>query len=305
MQMAKRIALFIGTNILVMLSLSIVMKVFGIGNYVTQYGLDYGNLMVFCLVWGMGGAFISLMLSRIMAKMSMGVKVIDPQTRDSGEQQLLETVHRLARGAGLTTMPEVGVYQSPELNAFATGPTRNRSLVAVSTGLLQRMDREEVEGVLAHEIAHVANGDMVTMTLVQGVVNAFVMFLARVVAFAITQAMRKNDDEGSAASPMVQMMITFALEMVFMIFGTMVVMAFSRYREYRADAGGARLAGRESMVKALEKLRRTYEIRDPQTENASLATMKISGHGGFTRLFMSHPPLEERIQRLREARMAG
>jgi len=297
MQMAKRIFLFMATNILVVISLSFVLNLLGIRGYISQYGIDYGQLMAFCLVWGMGGAFISLAISRMIAKFSMGVQVVDPTTRSPVEQELVETVYRLARSAGLTTMPEVGIYRSPELNAFATGPTRNRSLVAVSTGLLERMNREELEGVLGHEIAHVANGDMVTMTLVQGVVNAFVMFLARVVAFAISQAMRRNDDEGP--SPMAHYFIVMALEVVFMIFGTMVVAWFSRYREFRADQGGARLAGRDSMVRALDKLRRTYEIQDPEHDAQSVATLKISGRQSrFLRLFSTHPPLAERIERL-------
>lgn len=299
MQLAKRIFLFLATNALVIISLSIVLNLLGVRGYITQYGIDYNQLMVFCLVWGMGGAFISLAISRIVAKFAMGVQVIDPNTRNPVEQELVETVYRLARSAGLSKMPEVGIYRSPELNAFATGPTRNRSLVAVSTGLLERMNKEELEGVLGHEIAHVANGDMVTMTLIQGIVNAFVMFLARVIAFAISQAMRRDDDDSPAMGGMANYFIVFALEMVLMIFGTMVVAWFSRYREYRADAGGARLAGRDSMVRALEKLRRTYEIHDPEHDAQSVATLKISGRQSrFLRLFSTHPPLGERIERL-------
>lgn len=303
MQFAKRIFLFLLTNILVMITISFLLNVFGFHGYLTAYGIDYQQLMLFCLVWGMGGAFISLAISRWMAKRAMGVQVIDPQRAGGWQADLVERVHRLARSAGLTTMPEVGVYESPELNAFATGPTKNRSLVAVSTGLLDRMGPEELDGVLGHEISHVANGDMVTLTLLQGVVNAFVMFLARVVAFAISQAMRDRDERGGGTSYFLQGMIRFVLEIVFMILGSMVVAAFSRWREYRADAGGARLAGRGSMVAALRKLQATYEIVDPEMAQASVETMKISGHrrGTLSLLFASHPPLSTRIARLESA----
>ncbi|HBZ70461.1 MAG TPA: protease HtpX [Deltaproteobacteria bacterium] len=296
--MAKRIFLFVATNLLVILTLSVVLRVLGIQPYLTRQGIDYPSLAAFCLVWGMGGALISLGLSRIVAKTAMGVRVIDPATADPGAQQLLQTVGNLARGAGIP-MPQVGIYEGEEINAFATGPTRNRSLVAVSTGLLRKLDSAEVEGVLGHEITHIANGDMVTMTLLQGVVNAFVMFLARVIAFAVAQAMRR--DEGENMSYGLYFVVQFALEIVFMILGSLVVMAFSRHREFRADAGGARLAGREKMVGALEALRRDVENLDPRAQPA-VASMKISGRGGlFGRLGASHPPLEERIARLRAA----
>ncbi len=296
--MAKRIFLFVATNLLVILTLSVVLRVLGIQPYLTRQGIDYGSLAAFCLVWGMGGALISLALSRIVAKTAMGVRVIDPAAADPAAQQLLQTVGHLARGAGIP-MPQVGIYEADDINAFATGPTRNRSLVAVSTGLLGKLDSAEVEGVLGHEITHIANGDMVTMTLLQGVVNAFVMFLARVIAFAVAQALRR--DEGEDMSYGLYFVVQFALEIVFMILGSLVVMAFSRHREFRADAGGARLAGREKMVGALEALRRDIENLDPRAQPA-VASMKISGRGGlFGRLGASHPPLEERIARLRAA----
>src|SRR4029453_4221090 len=234
---AKRIALFVITNILVMLTISIVLQVLGLRYGMSAYGIDYRELMLFCLVWGMAGSLISLALSRVMAKHMMGVQVISPDTRDPNERALLDMVHTLARGAGLPAMPEVGYYDSPEVNAFATGPTKSRALVAVSTGLLQRMDRDQVEGVLGHEITHVANGDMVTMTLLQGIVNAFVMFFARVIAFVVTQSMR------SESRRMVQYLITFVLEIALSILGFMVVAAFSRWREFPAESGGGQLAG--------------------------------------------------------------
>src|SRR3989339_1813106 len=184
MRIAKRIFLFMAVNVLILLTLSITLNILGVRPYLNANGIDYGALMTFCLVWGIGGAFISLGLSRIMAKWMMGVQVIPPNTSDPALSSLVQTVHNLAKAAGLPKMPEVGYYNSPEINAFATGPTKSRALVAVSAGLLESMDRAQLEGVLAHEISHIANGDMVTMTLLQGVINAFVMFLARVIAFS-------------------------------------------------------------------------------------------------------------------------
>jgi heat shock protein HtpX len=302
MAWVKRIVLFLLVNFLVVITLSLILNLLGIRPYITAYGMDYNSLMAFCLVWGLGGAFISLAMSRVMAKWMMGVQVIDPNTRDPDLAELVQTVYGLARGAGLSAMPEVGIYDSPEVNAFATGPTKSRSLVAVSTGLLQRMRREEVEGVLGHEIAHVANGDMVTMTLIQGVVNAFVMFLSRAIAFAIAQAAAGNRDrEEGAFNHGIYYLVSFVLEIVFMILGSIVVAWFSRYREFRADAGGARLAGRGAMINALEALRRTYGMVDPHAQPAA-QTLKISGkRAGIWALFSTHPPLEERIARLQGA----
>jgi heat shock protein HtpX len=264
--------------------------------------------MGFCLVWGFGGAFISLALSRVMAKWMMGVKVIDPNTHDSRLQDLVQLIHRLARQSGLTTMPQVGIYESPELNAFATGPTRSRALVAISTGLLEQMSHEQLEGVLGHEITHITNGDMVTMTLLQGVINAFVMFLARVLAFAVSQAMRDRDSERSGGGGwFMQYMLTMVFEMVFALFGAMVVAAFSRWREFRADAGSARLAGREPMIAALKKLQSFYanpRVMEQMAavtadQPATVKTLKIAGRPtGFLGLLASHPPLEDRIARL-------
>ncbi len=301
----KRIFLFLAVNFLVVITISTLLRVLGIGPYLNAYGLDYGNLAAFCLVWGMGGAFISLGLSRIMAKWMMGVKVIDPNTRDPELQHLLQTVYNLAKGAHLPAMPEVGIYDSPEVNAFATGPTKSRALVAVSTGLLNRMGGNELEGVLGHEITHVANGDMVTMTLLQGVVNAFAMFLSRVIAFAITQAMRGDRDDRERGNVgtggFFGFIIQMVLEMVFLILGSIVVAAFSRYREFRADAGGAKLAGRESMIQALECLRRTFEqVETGASQPQGFQNLKISSRpSGLMALFASHPPLEERIARLK------
>jgi heat shock protein HtpX len=301
----KRIALFMAVNALVIFTISIVLNVLGVKPYLTANGLNYESLLAFCLIWGMGGAFISLALSRIMAKWMMGVKVIPPDTQDSDLRDLVQMVHELSRAANLPVMPEVGVYDSPEVNAFATGPSKSRSLVAVSTGLLQRMKRNEVKGVLGHEVAHIANGDMVTMTLIQGIVNAFVMFLARVIAYALTMARGQDSDERQEGTPMSYYLVQFALEMVFMVLGSMVVAWFSRYREYRADSGGARLAGRGNMIQALEGLKRTFDDVDPNTGPAIQALKISSRPGGIMRFFSTHPPLEERIERLQRSGVAG
>ncbi|MHB0994780.1 MAG: protease HtpX [Elusimicrobiales bacterium] len=293
--MAKRIALFLGVNILVVVTLSAALNLLGVQPYLSARGINYQSLAIFCLVWGMGGAFISLAISRVSAKLMMGVKVIDPATAQGEAGDLVRTVHRLAAAAGIDRMPEVGWYDSPEVNAFATGPTRNRALVAVSTGLLERMDRKQVEGVLAHEVAHVANGDMVTMTLVQGVINAVVMFAARVAAFFISQRFREESRRT------VNMLTTLVLEIALSLLGAMAAAWFSRRREFRADAGGAALAGRESMLSALKALKRNAELAELEPQPA-LAALKISGkRGGFMALLSTHPPLEARIAALMNA----
>ncbi|RYZ95103.1 MAG: protease HtpX, partial [Proteobacteria bacterium] len=255
MAWAKRIFLFAAVNIAMVVTISFVLRLLGVGNYLNAQGLDYGSLAVFCLVWGMVGSFISLALSRVMVKWSMGVRVIDPNS-SGAEGDLVRTVHNLARAARLPAMPEVGIYDSPEVNAFATGPTKSRSLVAVSSGLLRTMNKAEAEGVLAHEIAHVANGDMVTLTLIQGVVNAFVMFLARIAAFAIQQALSSrsdSEDRQPVGGGWAYHLTVMAFEIVLGIFGAMIVAGFSRWREFRADAGGAKLAGRDKMRAALQR----------------------------------------------------
>ncbi len=282
----KRIFLFMAVNMLVMLTISFTLSMLGARPYLDARGLDIGALAVFCLVWGFAGSLISLAMSRKMAKWSMGV-----QLQTSGE--LVETVHELSRRAGLPAMPEVGVYDSPEPNAFATGPSKSRSLVAVSTGLLDSMSKDEIEGVLAHEVAHIANGDMVTMTLIQGVVNAFVMFLARVIAFALSQ----NSDRDNRH--MTQWAVTMALELAFGLLGMIVVAWFSRHREFRADAGSAKLGGRDKMIAALRALQRRFEPHDQQEAYAAL---KIAGgRSGLLALISTHPPLSARIEALARA----
>jgi heat shock protein HtpX len=300
MAISKRILLFLAVNILVVVTLSMILSIFHVQPFLQGYGLNIQSLLIFCFIWGMGGAFISLALSKQMAKWMMGVRVIDPDTDDPDLRRLTATVHQLARDAHLPGMPEVGIFESPEPNAFATGPTKKRSLVAISTGLLRKMSQKELEGVLAHEISHISNGDMVTMTLIQGVVNAFVMFLARVLAYVFSGVGRSRD-EGSSGSYVGYMIFVFFFEVVFMLLGSMVVCWFSRFREFRADRGGAGLAGKDKMVAALESLQRIQQLRDPQTEKSSFQAFKISTQrkSGFMMLFATHPPLAQRIERLR------
>jgi heat shock protein HtpX len=292
--MGKRILLFVVVNALILLTISIVLSVLGIRPYITAQGIDYGALMIFCLLWGMGGAFISLGLSRIMAKWLMGVKLIDPRSADPRALEVREMVHRLSRAAGLSTMPEVGIYESPEINAFATGPTKNRSLVAVSSGLLRGMNRDAVEGVIGHEVAHITNGDMVTMTLIQGIVNAFVLFFARIIAFVVSQRVPDS------MRFIVHIVAVIVFQILFSILGMFVVAWFSRKREFRADRGGATLAGRGSMLAALTALQRSMPV--PDDRQASVATLKISStsRSGLAVMLSTHPPIEERIRRLQE-----
>ena len=284
--MLKRVALFLATNLAVLVLLSIVMRLLGVNPQTS------GGLLVMATLFGFGGSFISLMMSKWVAKRSTGAQVIE-QPRNDGERWLLETVRRQAQAAGIG-MPEVAVYDAPEINAFATGPSRNDALVAVSTGLLRNMDRDEAEAVLGHEISHVANGDMVTMMLVQGVLNTFVIVLARVVGRVIDGYLGGNDRRGGFG----YFIIVSALDLVFGLFASVIAMWFSRHREFRADAGGARLAGRDKMIAALEKLSRTYgETTLPKQVQA----FGISGGvaHGLRSLFMTHPPLAERIEALR------
>ena len=299
-QMSKRVLLFVGVNILVITTISLVLGLLGVRGRMGNEG--YTGLLIFCFVWGMGGAFISLAISRMTAKWFMGVKVIDPQTQDREQQQLLEMVYGFAQSARLPERPQVGIYDSPEVNAFATGPTKSRSLVAVSRGLLNTMRRDELEGVIAHEVAHIANGDMVTMTLVQGIINALVMFLARILAFAVSQALRSRDDRGGGY--FMNFILIMVFQTVLSLLGMLVVNWFSRQREFRADAGSARYAGREKMISALRGLQRVYERTIEDKHAPSLNTLKISGQseGWMHLLTATHPPLEERIARLEQLR---
>ena len=294
--MGKRIFLFIATNIAIVLTLSIVVSFLGVTQGITADGIDLGALMTFCLVWGMAGSFISLQMSRWIAKRATGVQLIAGPTGSQELDWLYATVERLARQANLP-MPEVGVYESPEVNAFATGPSKSRSLVAVSSGLMRGMRQDEVEGVLAHEVAHIANGDMVTMTLLQGVINAFVMFAARVIAHFVT---RSGDDRGGSGGGM-YFLTVMVLQIVFGILGSLITSWFSRQREFRADRGGATLAGRDRMLAALRRLSANRELVD--TRHEGLATMKINGAGRWMVFFSTHPPIEVRIAALEKAQL--
>lgn len=298
---AKRIFLFLLVNFLVMAVISFLLYLFNIQPFLTKQGINPGALALFCLIWGMAGALISLRLSKFMAKWLMSVQIVEPDTNDPALRELLGTIYQLGKKAGLPVNPEVGIYQSPEINAFATGSSKRNSLVAVSTGLLQRMRKDELEGVLGHEITHIANGDMVTMTLLQGIVNAFVMFLARMVAFAISRGIvrSRNVESEDGVSPIMYQMTVFLLEMVFMVLGSLVIARFSRFREFRADAGGAILAGKDKMINALYALKLSQDFHDDLTEQPAIQAFMISGREGFLKLFASHPPLEDRIARLK------
>jgi heat shock protein HtpX len=287
----KRIALFLLTNLAVVLVLSVVARLIGLDAWLAVHGSSLGGLLVFAAFFGFAGSFISLAMSKWMAKTSMGVHVI-AQGTDPTEQWLLSVVAHHARRVGVG-MPEVGIFDSPEPNAFATGANRNAALVAVSTGLLERMKREEIEAVLGHEMTHVANGDMVTLTLVQGVVNTFVIFLSRVIGNIIDRAVFRDDDGRGIAS----FVTIIVLQLLLGILANMIVMWFSRRREFRADRGGAQLTGTGNMIAALEALKRVHE----PLPSRQFAAFGIAGGGarGLRRLFMSHPPLDERIAALR------
>ena len=284
----KRILLLVLTNVAVVVVLGIVASLLGVNRYLTGSGLNLGLLLGYALVIGFGGAFISLLISKPMAKWSAGVRVI-AQPQNADEAWIVQTVQQLALKAGIA-MPEVGIFEA-EPNAFATGAFRNSALVAVSTGLLQGMTREEIEAVIGHEIAHVANGDMVTMTLIQGVMNTFVVFLSRVIGYAVDSFLRKSDDR---SGPGIGYMITtFVLDIVLGFAAAMVVSWYSRQREFRADAGSAQLLGRrQPMINALSRLGGLHPAELPK----SMAALGIAG--GIGQLFATHPPIEERIAAL-------
>ncbi|EPE5166287.1 protease HtpX [Yersinia enterocolitica] len=285
-----RIALFLLTNLAVMLVFGLVLSLTGIQSSSVQ------GLMIMAGLFGFGGAFVSLLMSKWMALRSVGGEVIE-QPRNETERWLLDTVRRQSQQAGIA-MPQVAIYQAPDINAFATGARRDASLVAVSTGLLQNMSRDEAEAVIAHEISHVANGDMVTMTLIQGIVNTFVIFISRLIAQVAAGFLSSDrDNEGSSSgNPMVYFAVSMVLELVFGILASIITMWFSRHREFHADAGSARLVGREKMIAALQRLKTSYE---PQ-EAGTLMAFCINGKSkSFSELFMSHPPLDKRIEALR------
>lgn len=291
--MGKRIFYFLLTNVLVLVTISIIISLIPGGlNYIDAHGgINFGKLLILSAIIGFTGSFISLAISRWMAKKMMNVRVINPDgTLSDYERSVVEKVHRLSRAAGLMHMPEVGIYNSPEVNAFATGPSKKRSLVAVSSGLLEKMDDDAVEGVIAHEIAHVANGDMVTMTLLQGVVNTFVVFLARIAALIATRFVKEE------IAPIVHFVAIIVFQIVFSILGSIVVFAYSRHREYHADRGGADIAGKDKMRHALEMLK-ANSGRVKTEEQTAIATLKINGKRK-SNIFSTHPDIDERIRRL-------
>jgi heat shock protein HtpX len=291
--MFKRVALFLATNLAVILVLSVVLRLLGVDSILDErnVGINYQSLLILSLVIGFGGSFISLAISKWMAKRSTGARVIE-QPSNAAESWLLNTVERQARQAGIE-MPEVAIYDSPDMNAFATGARRNAALVAVSTGLLNSMPKDEVEAVLAHEISHVANGDMVTLTLIQGVVNTFVIFLSRVVGHFVDRVILKND-RGYGIGYFAAVIVS---QLLLGILASMIVMWVSRFREFRADAGSAKLNGSKPMINALARLERGRPGELPE----ALQAFGISGGGKrkMSRLFMSHPPIPERIEALR------
>jgi heat shock protein HtpX len=294
----KRIALFLLTNLAVLVTLSVVIHLFGLNRFIDAQGLDLGGLIAFAAVFGFGGAFISLAISKWSAKMAVGARVIAHPSNPT-ERWLIDTVARQAEVAGIG-MPEVAVYDSDEVNAFATGMSRNHALVAVSTGLLQRMTRDEAEAVLGHEVSHVANGDMVTLALIQGIVNTFVIVISRAVGWFVDRVILKNEQ-----GPGIGYYATFfVLEIVLGILASGIVMWFSRRREFRADSGGADLVGRKKMIAALERLHSLHEAPHLPERVAAFA---ISGGGrsGWMRFFATHPPLTERIAALRAAPVAS
>ncbi|MGD8894600.1 MAG: protease HtpX [Acidobacteriota bacterium] len=291
---AKRVFLFLATNLAILVMVSIVLAVLGSLGYLDRAG-GQGTLLIYCAVWGFGVSFASLLMSRWIAKRATGVQLIDGASGNADLDWLYNTVGNLTRQANLP-MPEVGVYRSPEVNAFATGPSKKRSLVAVSTGLFEQMNRTEVEGVLAHEISHIANGDMVTMTLIQGVVNAFVFYLSHVVAGIVRNFLSGDRGRGGGGGLLVYYAVYFAAQILFGLIGSMITAWFSRGREFRADAGAAGLAGAGSMIAALRRLQASTQRVD--TQHRELATLKIAGGRSLMQLLATHPPLEARIAAL-------
>jgi heat shock protein HtpX len=292
----KRVLLFMATNIAVLAVISVVMRVLGFDHYMTQNGLDYRALAVFSILWGSVGSFISLAMSKWIAKKSMGVHVIE-QPRNPDEQWLIDTVKRQAQDAGIG-MPEVGVFNSPSPNAFATGMKKNDALVAVSTGLLQTMKRNEVEAVLGHEVAHVANGDMVTMALIQGVLNAFVIFFSRIIGYAIAAASRDSRGGGYTMGSFIG---TLVAQIILGFLAAIIINSFSRWREFHADEGGSRLAGNQNMIDALKALQRSSRTEPLEGEFAAFGISNGS-KAKLAKLFSTHPPLEDRIAALEKAK---
>ncbi|MCK7565928.1 MULTISPECIES: protease HtpX [Marinobacter] len=292
-----RILLFLATNLAVIVVASITLKLLGVDSYLAHNGIQYGSLLAFAAVFGFAGSIVSLLISKPMAKWSTGAKVIE-QPRSPAERWLVETVAELSRKAGIG-MPEVAIFPASQANAFATGWNRNQALVAVSQGLLQRMDQDEIRAVLGHEIGHVANGDMVTLALIQGVVNTFVIFAARVIGSVVDRVVFRNEG-GHGIGFFVVSMIA---EVVLGILASTIVFWFSRRREFRADIAGAQLAGRQAMINALNRLKRDSEVPDQMPDSLQAFAINKGQRGGLSALFMTHPPLEERIAALQNAKL--
>ncbi len=290
MRFLKRIFWFVLTNLLVIFTISLITHFFGLTHYLHDQGIDYGQLFAFALVIGFAGATISLLLSKYLAKFFMGVKSVD---QNSHYHFLVEKVHQIAQIGGFDSYPEVGVYESEEVNAFATGFSQKHSLVAFSTGLLKKMDSKELDGVIAHELAHIKNGDMVTMTLLQGVINTFVFFLSRVIAYLLVM---RDNKKGNYVT---FRLVSFGLEMILSFLGVLAICAYSRHREYSADKDAGEMVGNQSMIAALKKLQNLFDYNQKHTtqESLSVQAMKISGRS-FLKWLSTHPPLEERIKAL-------
>ena len=297
MNFIKRIFLFILINLLVVLTITTLLTVFKLEPYLSAHGLNINSLAIFCLLWGFTGAFISLLLSKKIAKWAMRIEIIDETHTNDSLKFVFDSVKKISEAAGLDYMPEVGVYKSNEVNAFATGPSKKRSLIALSTGLINKMSKDEVEAIIGHEISHITNGDMITMTLLQGVVNAFVMFLARILAFVISSSNRKNRSSFSS-----NYFFIYLFEIIFMILGSFVLAFYSRKREFRADKNSAKLLGKEKMIKALQTLKSVYNIKDVKKEKLAIQSLKISNNSkrGLLKLFSTHPPLDDRIDKLKK-----
>jgi heat shock protein HtpX len=293
-----RIGLFLLTNIAVLIVASITLNLLGVEHYISETGLNLTSLLIFCAIFGFAGSIISLLLSKKMAKMSTGTQIIT-QPANSDEKWLVDTVAELAKEAGIG-MPEVGIFPAQQANAFATGWNKNSALVAVSLGLLQRFKPEEVRAVMAHEIGHVANGDMVTMSLVQGVINTFVMFFARIAGYAVDSFLKNSNDDSPAGTGIGYFITVIVFEIIFGILASFIVSWFSRYREFRADEAGARLSSNHAMIGALQRLKAEYEMPDQMP--GQLTAFGISSHmkSGIMELLSSHPPLDKRIEALRK-----
>ena len=300
MGMFKRIGMFLLVNGIVILSISTILNSLHLMPYLNKNGLDYYMLAAFCLVWGMTGSIISLLLSRWIAKRAYGVQILDLNTMIPWERMVLEQVYEASKKAGIKRMPQVGIYQANEINAFATGPTKNRALVALSSGLVQTANAEQIHGVVGHEIAHIANGDMVTMTLLQGLVNSFVLFLSRAIAHLIVVLIKRDN---TTFGYIIFAVITFVLEMILMVLGSLVVAHFSRMREYRADKYGSELVGKYKVMEALKMIQLNAQVKDPYIQKTAMAfkNLQISHtESKWASLFASHPSLDRRLDKVRK-----